>query len=163
GRTLRGITMAGAPKRRNLRANTKSQRGSEESPFVKWTLIVFALVFAAVFLLLPLLNVFVQALSNGSGYYWKSLADPDSVWAMKLTLIVAAITGPLNVGFGVAAAWCIAKFEFRGKSILITLIDLPFSVSPVVSGLMFVVLFGTQGYLGPWLSAHDVRIIFAVP
>ena len=155
--------MAGAVKRKISSGNRKSQRGSEESPFVKWTLISIAVLFAAVFLLLPLINVFAQALARGIGYYWKSLAHPDSLSAIKLTLIVAAISVPMNVVFGVAAAWCVAKFEFRGKSLLITLIDLPFSVSPVVSGLMFVVLFGMQGFLGHWLSDQNIKIIFAVP
>ena len=155
--------MSGTVKRKISSANRKSQRGSEESPMVKWTLISVAVLFAAVFLLLPLVNVFAQALARGVGHYWKSLADPDSLSAIKLTLIVAAISVPMNVIFGVAAAWCVAKFEFRGKSLLITLIDLPFSVSPIVSGLMFVVLFGMQGFLGHWLSDHNIKIIFAVP
>ena len=129
----------------------------------KWTLITIALAFCVVFLLLPLANVFAQALAQGWGYYWTSLADPDSLAAIRLTLIVAAISVPLNVLFGLAAAWAIAKFQFRGKPILITLIDLPFSVSPIVAGLMFVVLFGLQGFFGQWLYAHDLKIIFAVP
>ncbi len=141
----------------------KSQRGTEESHFMKWLLISVALAFCAVFLLLPLANVFAQALSKGWAYYWGALANPDSWAAIRLTVLVAAISVPLNVLFGLASAWAIAKFEFRGKSILITLIDLPFSVSPVVAGLMFVVLFGLQGFLGPWLEAHNIRIIFAVP
>jgi sulfate transport system permease protein len=141
----------------------QSQRGTEESPFIKWSLIVTALIFCFVFLLLPLVNVFVQAFSKGVAYYWESLVNPDAWAAIRLTLIVALVSVPLNVLFGLAAAWAIAKFEFRGKSLLITLIDLPFSVSPVVAGLMFVVLFGLQGFLGPWLDAHDIKIIFAVP
>jgi len=130
---------------------------------VKWTLIVLALLFCLVFLLLPLANVFVQAFEKGWTAYWSALTHPDSWAAIKLTLLVAAITVPLNVLFGLAAAWAIAKFEFRGKALLITLIDLPFSVSPVVAGLMFIVLFGLQGFFGPWLSDQDIRIIFAVP
>src|SRR6266853_1957100 len=141
----------------------KSQRGTEEPPFIKWTLITVALAFSAVFLLLPLVNVFAQGLAKGWNYYWQSLAHPDSWAAIRLTLIVAAISVPLNVIFGLAAAWAVAKFNFPGKSMLITLIDLPFSVSPVVAGLMFVVLFGLQGFFGKWLDAHDIRIIFAVP
>src|SRR6516162_8970204 len=141
----------------------KSERGTEESPFIKWTLITVALAFCLVFLLLPLVNVFVQALAKGWIYYWKSLTNPDSWAAIRLTLLVAAISVPLNTIFGLAAAWAIAKFKFRGKSVLITLIDLPFSVSPVVAGLMFVVLFGLQGFFGKWLNAHDLKIIFAVP
>ena len=129
----------------------------------KWTLIAVALAFCFVFLLLPLLNVFAQAFAHGWAHYWKSLAQPDSLAAIRLTLLVAAISVPLNVLFGLAAAWAIAKFEFRGKPMLITLIDLPFSVSPVVAGLMFVVLFGLQGFFGEWLDAHDLKIIFAVP
>ena len=106
---------------------------------------------------------FAQAFAYGWAHYWQSLAEPDSLAAIRLTLLVAAITVPLNVLFGLAAAWAIAKFEFPGKPILITLIDLPFSVSPVVAGLMFVVLFGLQGYFGQWLDAHNLKIIFAVP
>lgn len=140
-----------------------SRRGTEESPAVKWLLITIALGFCILFLLLPLANVFGQALSAGFTYYWQSLHEPESLAAIRLTLLVAGISVPLNVLFGLAAAWAIAKFEFRGKSLLITLIDLPFSVSPVVAGLMFVVLFGLQGFFGPWLDAHGIRIIFAVP
>jgi sulfate transport system permease protein len=113
--------------------------------------------------LLPLANVFAQALALGWSYYAQSLAKPDTLAAIRLTLLVACISVPVNVIFGVAAAWAIAKFNFRGKSLLITLIDLPFSVSPVVAGLMFVVLFGLQGFFGPWLNDHDIKIIFAVP
>ena len=141
----------------------KSQRGTEESRVMKWTLITCALAFCFIFLLLPLLNVFVQALAKGWSFYLQSLLHPDSWAAIRLTLLVAGISVPLNVLFGLAAAWAIAKFEFRGKSVLITLIDLPFSVSPVVAGLMFVVLFGLQGFFGKWLDAHDLKIIFAVP
>jgi len=149
---------------RNQRAGlSQSQRATEESPVVKWLLILVALAFCFVFLLLPLVNVFAQALTKGWTFYWNSLAHPDSWAAIRLTLVVSAFTVPMNVLFGLAAAWAIAKFEFRGKSILITLIDLPFSVSPVVAGLMFVVLFGLQGFFGKWLDAHDLKIIFAVP
>ena len=142
---------------------SKSERGTEEGPLIKWTLITIALAFCFVFLLLPLVNVFVQALAKGWRFYWESLAHPDSRAAILLTLTIAGISVPLNVIFGLAASWAIAKFNFRGKSLLITLIDLPFSVSPVVAGLLFVVLFGLQGFLGPWLDAHNIRIIFAVP
>jgi sulfate transport system permease protein len=142
---------------------TASQRGTEESPIIKWSLIVVALSFCAVFLLLPLANVFVQALAKGWSFYWQALTHPDSWAAIRLTLIIAGISVPLNVLFGLSAAWAIAKFEFRGKSVLLTLIDLPFSVSPVVAGLMFVVLFGLQGFFGKALEAHDIKIIFAVP
>jgi sulfate transport system permease protein len=140
-----------------------SPRGTEESTVTKWVLIAVAMAFSFVFLLMPLVNVFAQALAYGLAHYWKSLAQPDSLAAIRLTLFVAAITVPLNVLFGLAAAWAIAKFQFPGKPILITMIDLPFSVSPVVAGLMFVVLFGLQGFFGQWLDAHNVKIIFAVP
>ena len=155
--------MAQTPRTLPKAALHQSQRGTEESPFIKWTLITIALAFCAVFLLLPLANVFAQALAKGLGYYWSSLTNPDSWAAIRLTLLVAAISVPVNVLFGLAASWAIAKFEFRFKSLLITLIDLPFSVSPVVAGLMFVVLFGLQGFFGEWLDAHNIRIIFAVP
>jgi sulfate/thiosulfate transport system permease protein len=140
-----------------------SPRGTEESVVTKWILITIALAFTFVFLLLPLINVFAQALAYGLAHYCKSLAQPDSLAAIRLTLLVAAITVPLNVVFGLAAAWAIAKFQFPGKPIIITLIDLPFSVSPVVAGLMFVVLFGLQGFFGQWLDARNLKIIFAVP
>ena len=140
-----------------------SLRGAEEPPLVKWLLISIALGFCFVFLLIPLANVFAQALSKGLVYWANALAEPDSLAAIRLTLLVAAISVPLNVLFGLAAAWAIAKFEFPAKTLLITLIDLPFCVSPVVAGLTFVVLFGLQGLLGPWLEAHGLKIIFAVP
>jgi len=155
--------MAGYLKTQRRARRSASQRGTEESPLVKWFLILVALVFSVVFLLLPLVNVFAQAFSKGLETYWRGLTDPDSLSAMKLTLLVAAITVPLNVIFGLAAAWAIAKFNFRGKSLLITMIDLPFSVSPVVAGLMYVLLFGLQGHFGAWLSEHDLKITFAVP
>jgi sulfate transport system permease protein len=141
----------------------KSQRGTEESPFIKWLLVFVAFLFTATFLLLPLINVFAQAFTKGWAGYLKALSDPDTMAAIRLTLTVAAISVPLNVIFGLAAAWCIAKFDFRGKPLLITLIDLPFSVSPVVAGLIFVVMFGLQGFFGQWLDARNIQIIFAVP
>lgn len=147
-------------RRRRLKA---SQRGTEESRLMKVLLITVALCFCLIFLVLPLVNVFAQAFVRGWSYYWQSLANQDSWSAIRLTLLVACICVPLNALFGLAAAWAIAKFEFRGKSILVTLIDLPFSVSPVVAGLMFVVLFGLQGFFGKWLQAHELQIIFAVP
>src|ERR1041385_2422021 len=147
----------------NADRQQKSQRGTEEPAFIKWLLISIALGFCLIFLVLPLLNVFVQAFAKGWSFYWASLTHPDSWAAIRLTLIVAAIAVPLNVVFGLSAAWAIAKFKFPGKSVLITLIDLPFSVSPVVAGLMFLVLFGLQGFFGPWLDAHNIKIIFAVP
>ncbi|MDR0243182.1 MAG: sulfate ABC transporter permease subunit CysW [Burkholderia sp.] len=134
-----------------------------ESRVVRWLLTGIALAFLAFFLVVPLAAVFVEALRKGVGFYLESLADPDAWSAIKLTLTVAVIAVPLNLVFGVCASWAIAKFEFRGKALLTTLIDLPFSVSPVISGLVYVLLFGAQGWLGPWLQDHDVQIIFAVP
>ena len=134
-----------------------------EGHWARMVLITLALTFLAFVLVLPLLVVFAEALKAGWATYRTALTDPDAISAIRLTLIVAAISVPLNTVFGLAASWAIAKFEFAGKSLLISLIDLPFSVSPVVSGLVFVLLFGAQGLLGPWLMDHDVRIIFAVP
>lgn len=127
------------------------------------SLIGLALLFLTLFLFIPLISVFYEALRKGFGVYLASIVEPDALSAIQLTLVAAAIAVPLNVVFGVAAAWAIAKFEFRGKNLLITLIDLPFSVSPVVSGLIYVLIFGLQGWLGPWLAEHDIKIIFAVP
>jgi sulfate/thiosulfate transport system permease protein len=127
-----------------------------------WLLIALAVLFSAVFLVLPLLNVFAQALAAGFGPYWKALADPDTLSAIRLTLIIAAISVPLNAVFGVSASWAIAKFEFRGKAFLLSLIDLPFSISPVVAGLLFVLLFGVNGLLGQWLEAHHIKVLFAL-
>lgn len=155
--------MAGTVQRRLRGSNQKSDRGSEESALVKWTLIAVASLFLLVFLLLPLVNVFAQALQDGLGGYVRALTHPDNLDAIRLSLLIAAICVPLNAVFGVAAAWAVAKFEFRGKAVLITLIDLPFSVSPVVAGLIYVVVFGLHGYLGPWLDDHDIQVIFAVP
>jgi sulfate/thiosulfate transport system permease protein len=134
-----------------------------DAPVARWLLIGVAVLFSAVFLLLPLLNVFVQAFSLGWGTYWKALSDPDTGSAIRLTLLVAGISVPLNAAFGLAASWAIAKFDFRGKALLLTLLDLPFSISPVVAGLLFVLLFGAKGLLAPWLEAHHVKIIFALP
>ena len=134
-----------------------------DPPWVRALLIGVALVFLGLFLVLPLVTVFAQAFSKGIGVYVAAITDPMALAAMRLTLLVAAVSVPINAIFGIAAAWAIAKFEFRGKSLLITAIDLPFAVSPVVSGLIFVLLFGAQGLLGPWLIEHDIRIIFAVP
>jgi sulfate transport system permease protein len=120
-------------------------------------------LFLAVFLVTPLAVVFVQAFGKGWPGYWEALRDPDTVSAIRLTLIAAAFAVPLNTLFGIAAAWCITKFDFRGKNFLITVLDLPFAVSPVVSGLIFVLIFGAQGWFGPWLGDHDIQIIFAVP
>lgn len=130
---------------------------------LRWALTVLALTFLAFFLGLPLVSVFAQALQKGLGTYLAALAHPDARAAVFLTVTAAAIAVPLNLVFGIAASWCIARFDFRGRSILMTLIDLPFSVSPVISGLIFVLLFGLQGILGPWLIEHDIQVIFAVP
>ncbi|MGB3069005.1 MAG: sulfate ABC transporter permease subunit CysW [Ottowia sp.] len=134
-----------------------------ESPAVRWLFTTLALGFMALFLVLPLAAVFAEGLKSGWQAYWAALQEPDAQSAILLTLLTAAITVPLNLVFGVAAAWCIAKFDFKGKAFLTTLIDLPFSVSPVVAGLIYVLVFGAQGWLGPWLAEHDIKIIFAVP
>lgn len=130
---------------------------------VKWAAILVSLVFLSLFLFVPLVAVFTEALRKGFGPYFENLAHPDALAAIKLTLLVAGISVPANLIFGLAAAWAIAKFDFAGKNVLLTLIDLPFAVSPIISGLIFVLLFGLQGYLGPFLREHDVKIIFAVP
>ena len=134
-----------------------------EAPWVRFTLIGIALAFVFLFLVLPLAAVFTEALRKGLGAYLEGLREPDAWSAIRLTLVTAAIAVPLNLVFGVAAAWCIAKYEFRGKAFLTTLVDLPFSVSPVVAGLIYVLMFGAQGWFGPWLAAHDIKIIFAIP
>jgi len=134
-----------------------------ESPLVRWILTAVALAFLGVFLVLPLATVFAQALAKGLATYGRELVTPDALAAIRLTLLAAAIAVPLNLVFGVAAAWAIAKFSFPGKNVLITFIDLPFAVSPVISGMIYVLLFGAQGWLGPWLEAHDITVIFAVP
>ena len=134
-----------------------------ESRAVRWILTGVALAFIALFLVLPLAAVFTEALRKGWSAYLDGLREPDAWSAIKLTLITAVIAVPLNLVFGGAAAWCIAKYEFKGKAFLTTLIDLPFSISPVVAGLMYVLVFGANGWLGPWLQAHDIKIIFAVP
>ncbi|MFI4979650.1 MAG: sulfate ABC transporter permease, partial [Nevskiales bacterium] len=134
-----------------------------EPRLVRWLLIGITLVFLGVFLLLPLVAVFTQALASGVGAYFAAMVDPDALSSIKLTLLTAAIAVPLNTVFGVAAAWAITKFKFRGKGLLITLIDLPFSVSPVIAGLVFILIFGSRGWLGPWASEHGLKIIFAAP
>lgn len=141
----------------------RAQAGTTEPAWVKWTLIGLALGFMALFLVLPLAAVFTEALRKGWGAFAEALKEPDAWSAIRLTLITAALAVPLNLVFGVAAAWAIAKYEFRGKAFLTTLVDLPFSVSPVVAGLIYVLMFGAQGWLGPWLQAHDIKIVFAVP
>ncbi|MFC0282915.1 sulfate ABC transporter permease subunit CysW [Camelimonas abortus] len=134
-----------------------------EPRWARYAVIAFAVAFLAMFLLLPLTLIFRQAFARGVEGYLAALSDPDALAAIRLTLLVAAISVPLNLVFGVAASWAIAKFTFPGKSLLVTLVDLPFSVSPVVAGLVYVLLFGAQGLLGPWLQAHDIQIIFALP
>jgi sulfate transport system permease protein len=139
------------------------RRPTSESPVVRRLLIGVALAFMALFLVVPLVSVFAQAFAKGFGFYFQTLHDPLTLSAVKLTLIAAGISVPLNCIFGVTAAWAIAKFDFRGKNILLTLIDLPFSISPVISGMIFVLVFGAQGWFGSWFSDHNVKIIFAVP
>jgi sulfate/thiosulfate transport system permease protein len=138
-------------------------RPRDEPTPLRVALTLVALSFLGLFLVLPLAVVFGQALEKGAVAYWAAVRDPAALAAMRLTLLTAAIAVPLNLVFGVAAAWAIAKFDFHGKSVLVTLIDLPFAISPVISGVIFVLLFGRQGALGPWLASHDVKVIFAVP
>ena len=136
---------------------------TRDAPWVKYTVLGIGLTYFVLFLMLPLVAVFAEAFRKGWEAYLAALVEPDALSAIKLTLIAAAISVPLNLVFGVAAAWAIAKFDFPGKQFLISLIDLPFSVSPVVAGLIYVLIFGAQGWIGPWLSEHDIKIIFAVP
>jgi sulfate transport system permease protein len=140
-----------------------ASRPATDGRLGRTALLATAMAFLALFLLLPLVSVFVEALKGGVGAYLDSVTQPDALAAIRLTLLVAAIAVPVNVAFGLAAAWAVAKFEFPGKSLLVTFIDLPFSVSPVVSGLIYVLLFGAQGWFGEWLAANDIQIIFAVP
>ena len=149
-----------------MSANTSARRaqaGTTEPTWVRYSLIGTALVFMFLFLVLPLAAVFTEALRKGLSAYLEALKEPDAWSAIRLTLITAVIAVPLNLLFGVAAAWAIAKYEFKGKAFLTTLVDLPFSVSPVVAGLIYVLMFGAQGWFGPWLQAHDIKIVFAVP
>ena len=139
------------------------QRATHDPKCVRWTLTTIALLFLACFLALPLAAVFAEALRRGVAAYFKAFGDADALSSIRLTLLTAAISVPANLVFGVAAAWCIAKFNFRGKSVLTTLIDLPFAVSPVISGLIYVLVFGLQGWWGEWLMEHDLKVIFAVP
>nr|WP_315184323.1 sulfate ABC transporter permease subunit CysW [uncultured Albidiferax sp.] len=141
----------------------RAKAGTTEAAWVRYTLLTIALVFLFLFLVLPLAAVFTEAFRKGTGAYFEALREPDAWDAIKLTLLATAIAVPLNLVFGVAAAWAIAKYEFWGKSFLTTLVDLPFSVSPVVAGLVYVLMFGANGWFGPWLQAHDLKIIFAVP
>jgi sulfate/thiosulfate transport system permease protein len=139
------------------------RRPLTEPAAIRWTLVGAALIFLTLFLVVPLTAVFVQALANGFGPYFSAIREPDALAALRLTLVTAAIAVPANLVFGLCAGWAIARFQFPGRSLLTTLIDLPFAVSPVISGLVFVLLAGRQGLLGPWLAAHDIPVIFAVP
>jgi sulfate transport system permease protein len=155
--------MAAQVRARTGGAAQERGRRLTEPAAVRWVLIAIALSFLALFLVLPLATVFVEAFDEGAGAYLAAIREPDARSALLLTLTATAIAVPLNVIFGVCAGWAIAKFDFRGKNLLTTLIDLPFAVSPVISGMVFVLLFGRQGFLGPWLAEDDLRIVFAVP
>jgi sulfate transport system permease protein len=155
--------MEASPVRVSYQRRAMGKQAQQDGAAVRWAIIAVAVTFLSIFILLPLIAVFVQALAHGLPAYWDALVEPDALAAIRLTLIVAVISVVTNLLFGLVAAWAIAKFEFRGKSLLVTFIDLPFSVSPVVAGLVFVLLFGAQGLLGPWLQAHDLQIIFALP
>jgi sulfate/thiosulfate transport system permease protein len=141
----------------------RQQLALQDPDWVRWSLIAIAVSFISLFICLPLGLVMVKAFSKGVEVYWSAISQPDTLAAIRLTLLTAVVTVPLNTVFGIAAAWAITRFEFKGKSLLTTLIDLPFSVSPVISGLIFVLLFGAEGWFGDWLIAHDVKIIFAAP
>jgi sulfate transport system permease protein len=160
--------MAGAASTLSLPAASRGEpeyapAATVEPLWVRVLLIGIALAFLTLFLFVPLAAVFAEALRKGWQAYLAAIIEPDALSAVRLTLLTAAIAVPLNLVFGVAAAWAIAKFEFRGKNLLLTLIDLPFSVSPVISGLIYVLIFGSQGWIGPWLREHDIKILFAVP
>lgn len=155
--------MAGADITLERARPLSAPRHMTEPAVIRWLLIGVVLVFLGLVLILPLITVFVQAFAKGWEVYVRSITEPDALAAIRLTLLTAAIAVPLNTCFGVAAAWLITKYRFRGKQLLITLIDLPFAVSPVISGLIFVLLFGASGLLGPWLQEHGIRIIFALP
>jgi len=155
--------MAGALPAITTGAAGKQRAALGDPPAVRWVLITVSLLFLGIFVGLPVASVFVEALRKGLGAYTAAIADPDTRAAIKLTVMTALISVPLNLVFGVTASWLISKYRFPGKSALVTLIDLPFSVSPVISGLIFVLLLGARGVLGPWLEAHDIHIIFAVP
>jgi sulfate transport system permease protein len=148
---------------RNGSARFETNAATRDPPWIKFAVLGVSLAFFVLFLLMPLTAVFVEAFRRGWGVYLAALVEPDALSAIQLTLLIAVLAVPLNLVFGVAAAWAITKFDFRGKQLLISLIDLPFSVSPVIAGLVFVLVFGAQGWVGPWLSEHGIRIIFAVP
>ncbi len=145
------------------RAGKASQSATTEATWIRYSLIATALSFLAFFLIIPLIVVFAEAFSKGAAVYFGAITEPAAAHAIKLTLIAAGIAVPLNVVFGLAASWAIAKFQFRGKQLAITLIDLPFAVSPVIAGLIYMLLFGAQGLMGGWLAEHDIRIMFAIP
>lgn len=155
--------MAGVISNLHSTSAQRVQGATTEAPWIRYTLIATSLVFLTLFLILPLIVVFMEAFSKGAGVYFAAITEPAAAHAIKLTLIAAAIAVPCNVIFGLAASWAIAKFQFRGKQLAITLIDLPFAVSPVIAGLIYMLLFGAQGFFGPWLMDHEVRIMFAVP
>jgi sulfate/thiosulfate transport system permease protein len=155
--------LAAAPVRRQNRRVATGVNVRTEPAWVRWIITGVALTFLSLFIVLPLATVFHKAFAHGLAAYWAALTDPDALAAIRLTLEVAAISVAANLVFGLIAAWAIAKFDFWGKSFLITLVDLPFSVSPVIAGLVFVLLFGAQGFFGAWLQAHDVKILFATP
>ena len=146
----------------NTRTVTRTE-STTESPVIRWLLIGTALLFLLFFLILPLIIVFQEAFAGGINLFIQALTDPDALAAIRLTLFTTAIVVPVNIIFGVCAAWAISKFRFKGKSVLITLIDLPFAVSPVIAGLIFILIFGSRGWLGPWFLSHGIQIIFATP
>ncbi|NIK70165.1 sulfate ABC transporter permease subunit CysW [Paenibacillus sp. BK720] len=155
--------MAGAVTAHLSQEASKRPRHITESAGVKWTLISIAVLFLGLAVAMPLVSVFIEAFKKGFDVYKAAITDPDALSALRLTLLVALIAVPLNAVFGIAAAWAISKFRFRGKNFLITLIDLPFAVSPVISGLIYILMFGAQGFFGPWLDEHDIKIVFALP
>ena len=155
--------MAGYVQARTGGREPYNERRLTEPAAVRWSLLFAAFAFLALFLVLPLVTVFIEALANGFGSYVAAIREPDALAALKLTLLAAAIAVPANIVFGLCAGWAIAKFDFPGKSLVTTLIDLPFAVSPVISGMVFLLLFGRQGFLGPWAAEHGLRIVFAVP
>lgn len=155
--------IAAAPTNALAATAAAQRRALTEPALVRWALIAAAVGFLALFLLVPLALVFAEALANGAAAYVSAIVEPEALAALKLTLLAAAIAVPANTIFGLCAGWAIAKFRFRGRSLLTTLVDLPFAVSPVIAGLVFVLLAGRQGLLGPWLAEHDLQIIFAVP
>ncbi|NOT66574.1 MAG: sulfate ABC transporter permease subunit CysW [Methylotenera sp.] len=161
--TIQTVSTQAVSQYSKYNAKVARSRATSEPIWVRWLLTFIVLLFLSIFLIVPLAAVFTEALRKGFDTYITALSDPDALSSIKLTLIAAAIAVPLNLVFGVAAAWAIAKFEFKGKSILITLIDLPFAVSPVIAGLIYVLIFGLQGWVGSSLIDHDVKVIFAIP